>query len=182
MTIRGSVSNGRADQKVTVQFKACRAVPARYRDVLETTTDAGGVYSFGTPGPPNLGISGVYRATSGESVSGEVAVFQRAFVALRAAEGGRFRAYVSAVLPFWRRQVLLQARRGGAWKTMRRLVLDDQLGGSGPAPPFQSVVPVSVRTDPFRPGVPKGTRIRVVFPIGQAQPCYLAGVSEERRA
>ena len=90
---------------------------------------------------------------------------------------------MSTVLPMWRRHVLLQRNvRGRGWVTMRRLVLEEQLGGGGPAPPFQSVVRVSVVTAPFRPGVPKGTRLRAVFPIGQAKPCYLAGISQERRA
>jgi len=183
MTIRGSVSNGRPDQKVTVQFKACGAHPLIYRDALETTTEAGGDYSFGQQGPFHLGVSGVYRAVSGDSVSAEVPVYQRVSVVLRAAGRGRYRAYVTAVLPFWRRHVLLQSSRGGGWKTLRRLLLVEQLGGSsGPAPPFQSIVRISVRTAPFRPGVRQGTRIRAVFPVKLAQPCYLGGVSDERRA
>ena len=71
-------------------------------------------------------------------------------------------------VPFWRRFVLLQRleRGRGVWITIRRLVLTEHPG----------------ETSPFRPGVPRGTRIRAVFPLSQAKPCYLAGVSQERRA
>jgi hypothetical protein len=183
LSIFGSISSGKADQKVAVQFKACGVYPVQFRDVFETTTEPGGGYSLAHLQPVNLGVSGVFRAISGDSISAAVPVYQRAFVYLRPARGGRFEAGVSAVRPFWRSHVLLQRyeRGRGGWVTLRRLVLTEQLGGGGPAPPFQSVVRVTVVTAPFRPAVPKGTRIRAVFPLAQAKPCYLAGISEPRR-
>ncbi len=182
LTIYGSVSSAKADEKVAIQFKACGLYPLQFRDTFETTTRAGGGYSLAELRPFNRGVSGVFRAVSGDSVSAEVRVQQRAGVYLRILRGGRYQASVSATLGFWRRYVLLQRfdRARGVWITLRRLVLTEQGGGSGPAPPFQTVTWVSTWTDPFRPAVPKGTSIRAVFPLSQARPCYLAGYSQIR--
>lgn len=181
LNIFGSLSTGKGGEKVVVQFRACGVYPIQFRDVFETTTESGGGYSLGQM--LNRGVSGVFRAVSGDSVSATIPVYHRAFVFVRPLKRGRFEVGVSTVMPFWRRQALLQRYspgRGG-WVTLRRLVLTEQLGGGGPAPPFQSVVWVTVLTEPFRPGVPKGTRLRAVLPLAQAKPCYLAGVSEPRR-
>jgi hypothetical protein len=181
MTIYGSVDSGKANEKVVVQFKPCGLLPPQFRDVLETTTRAGGGYSFAELQPFGQGVSGVYRAVSGDSISAEIPVWQRASVYLRA-ERGRFVAAVWATVQFWRRYVVLQRfdRRRGVWVNVQRIVLTEQVRG-GPAPPFQRVATVSTRTEPFRPKVPRGTQIRVVFPLSQAKPCYIAGVSEVRR-
>jgi hypothetical protein len=164
MTIFGSVSGGDAGRKVTIQFKACGLQPVQFRDAFETTTQAGGGFSLAELRPFNLGVSGVYRALSGGDVSAEIRVQQRAAVSLRPLPGGRFRASVGGKLSFWRRFVLLQRfeRRRGVWITMRRLVLSESVA----------------QTPPFRPVVPKGTTIRAVFPLSQARPCYLGGVSK----
>jgi hypothetical protein len=161
MTIFGSVSGGDAGKKVTVQFKACGLQPIQFRDVFETTTEAGGRFSLEELRPFNLGVSGVYRAVSGGEVSTEIRVQQRAAVYMRHLGGGRFEVWVGAKVSVWRRFVLLQRfeRRRGVWITMRRLVLSE-------SPSY---------TAPFRPRVPRGTLIRAVFPLSQARPCYLAG-------
>jgi hypothetical protein len=165
MTVYGSVSSGKAGEKVTVQFKACGVYPIQYRDALETTTTAGGGYSFAELQPFNLGVSGTFRALSGNDVSAEVPVKQRALVGLwRHPSGRKYRVSVSGKVSFWRRYVLLQRfdRRRGVWITVRRLVLTEDLG----------------RTDWFRPAVPKGTQIRVLLPATQARPCYVGGPSQ----
>lgn len=184
MAIFGSVASGRANEKVAVQFKACGLYPSQFRDAFETTTNAGGGFSFSEIGPFSLKVSGVYRALSGDAVSAEVPVQQRPYVNLRALANGRLQAGVSATVPFWRKQVVLQSfeRRRGAWITVRQLVLTKQQGGApGAAPPFQTVSTVFVETEPFRAALPRGTTIRVVFPLAQARPCYLAGVSKSLR-
>jgi hypothetical protein len=168
MTIFGSVDSGKAGEKVTIQFKACGLLPVRFRDAFETTTQAGGGYSLsGYLRPFNLGVSGVYRAVAGDDLSTEVPVSQRASVNLRPLNGGRYEVRVWGKVSFWRRFVLLQRfeRARGVWVTVRRLVLTEGHGA----------------TLPFRPGVPKGTLIRAVFPLSQARPCYLANVSQTLR-
>ena len=170
MTIYGSVSSSKAGEQVTVQFKACGLYP-RFRDAFETTTTAGGGYSFAQLRPFNLGVSGVFRAVSGDSVSAEVRVQQRASVSLRPLTGGRYWASAYGKnASFWHKYVLIQRfqRATGVWITMRRRVLTETVNANW------------VRTEAFRPVVPKGTRIRAVFPLSQARPCYLAGYSEIR--
>jgi hypothetical protein len=168
MTIFGSVDGARAGEKVTIQFKACGLLPSRFRDAFETTTEAGGGFSLAQLRPFNLGVSGRYRALAGGDVSAEVPVQQRVWVSLRPVGGGRFEVRVGGKVSFWRRFVLLQRfeRARGVWITLRRVVLTEGHGSSLP----------------FRPQVPKGTSIRVVFPLSQARPCYLAGVSPTLRA
>jgi hypothetical protein len=168
MTIFGSVDGGRAGQKVTIQFKACGLLPSQFRDAFETTTNASGRFSLEELRPFNLGVSGTYRAVAGGDVSTEVPVQQRARINLWPRNGGRFVVGVGGKLSFWRRFVLLQRfeRARGVWITLRRVVLTEHPGHSLP----------------FRPRVPKGTMIRAVFPLSQARPCYLAGVSPTLRA
>jgi hypothetical protein len=168
MTIFGAVDSGKAGEKVTIQFKACGLLPVRFRDAFETTTDAGGRFSLDELRPFNLGVSGVYRAVSGDDISAEIPVRQRAYVSLRPLGGGRFEVRAGGKVSFWRRFVLLQRfeRARGVWITLRRVVLTEGHGSSLP----------------FRPRVPTGTRVRAVLPLSQAKPCYLAGVSQERRA
>jgi hypothetical protein len=170
MTIFGSVSSGKADEKVTIQFKACGLLPVRFRDAFETTTQTGGGFSLAELRPFNLGVSGVFRAVSGDDVSADVQVQQRASVALRPRTGGRFLVSVfGKTVSFWHRFVLLQRfdRPRGIWITIRRLRLTDEFGSGG-----------GVATAAFRPAVPKRTSIRAVLPLSQARPCYLAGYSK----
>jgi hypothetical protein len=172
MTIFGSVDGAGSGKKVTIQFKACGLQPVMFRDAFEMTTEAGGRYALdGYLRPFNLGVSGVYRAVSGDDVSGELPVSQRAFVNMRPLNGGRFEVGVfGKTVSFWRRFVLLQRfeRTRGAWVTVRRLLLTEEHG-------------LSKLTKPFRPGVRRGTQIRAVFPASQARPCYLPGVSQTLR-
>jgi hypothetical protein len=172
MTIFGSVDGAGAGRKVTIQFKACGLQPVMFRDAFETTTEAGGRYALdGYLRPSNPGVSGVYRAVSSDDVSAEVPVSKRALVGMRPLSGGRFEVSVyGKTVSFWRRFVLLQRFEPGrgVWVTLRRLVLGEENG--------------RIVTDPFRPGVRRGTRIRAVFPLSQARPCYLAGVSPTWRA
>lgn len=63
---------------------------------------------------------------------------------------------------FWRKRVLFQRfdRRLGTWATVRRVVLTEYTGYTA-----------------FTASVPKGCLVRVVLPLSQARPCYLAGYS-----
>jgi hypothetical protein len=181
LTIYGSVASGKAGESVTVQFKGCGFYPS-FRDAFETTTTAGGSFTFAQLQPFNRG-PGVFRAVSGDAVSTETAIRQLADVHLRYPRNGRTVASVSAFASFWHKRVLLQRydRKLGVWKTMRRLLLTEQGGGTtGPGIPDYPR-PAGYATEPFRPGVPKGTQVRVAVPLSVARPCYLAGVSETRQ-
>jgi hypothetical protein len=176
MSIFGSVSSASAGEKVTIQFKGCGLNPLQFRDAYETTTNRGGGFSVEFPSPISPKVSGVFRAVHGDSVSAEVSVQHQAPVSMRILGRGRFEVWVTGYTSFWRRYVVLQRyqRSRGAWVTVRRLLLTEQEYIPGST--------VTVQTPPFRPPVPRGTRIRAVFPLSQAKPCYVAGVSEERRA
>jgi hypothetical protein len=181
LTVFGSVASGKGGEKVIVQFKACGASPSQFRDFLETTTRAGGGFSFLELQPFGPGISGVFRAVSGDSMSSDVPITYQADVSLRYPRRGRTAISVSALVSLWRRYAVLQRfdRPRGVWVNVRRVTLTEQGGGPSPYP---GVHPAGFYTEPFRPGVPRGTLIRAVLPLSQARPCYLAGVSEVRRA
>lgn len=176
MSIFGSVSSARAGEKVTIQFKACGLNPLQFRDAYETTTNRGGGFSVEFPSPVSPKVSGVFRAVHGDSISAEIPVQHQAPITMRILGRGRFEVWVTGFTSFWRRHVVLQRfqRARGVWVKVRRLVLTEQEYIPGST--------VTVQTAPFRPPVPRGTRIRAVFPLSQAKPCYVAGVSEERRA
>ena len=84
-----------------------------------------------------------------------------------------FRSAVWAKVPFWHKRVIVQRRSGGAWKTLREVLLTDQQGTGADGGILSSAT--------FHLRVPRGTLVRAVVPISQARPCYLAGVSVPQR-
>lgn len=171
LIVYGSVSSGTEGERVTVQFKQCGLYPIQFRDVVEVSTEAGGGWST------QLGIAanGTLRAVSGKDVSNEVRVKARADVRLSPRRGGKLRVDVVARSSFWRRKVELQRQSRGAWVKLRTMVLED--AGAAPGSAF-----VWSSTEPFRPGVPRGTPVRAVLPLDQAKPCFIAGYSNVVRA
>jgi hypothetical protein len=173
--VYGTISNGEAGGRVTVQFKECGLSPAQFRDVAEA--------------PPTLPdgnwlvdsvvaqSSGSFRATQGLSASNEVSVSTRAGVSLSRAGRGRYRVIVEARLPFWRKRVRIERydRGRSKWVLLRTAVL-------GRTEPFTTGYPpttyISSRSDEFAVKVPRRTKLRAVFPLSQAKPCYAAGTSE----
>jgi hypothetical protein len=165
LVVSGSVTTGKKDEKVTVQFKQCGLYPVQFRDLLEVVTEEGGGWSAAM----GIAANGALRAVSGSDVSNEVPVKARADVRLAPHGGKRYEVDVVAALPFWRKRVLLQrfdrARR--TWKTVRKLVLTKQFGPGL----------IWSTTERFRVDLPKGTTIRAVLPLDQARPCFIAGYS-----
>lgn len=162
-TLYGSVSSARAGESITIQAKDCGADFFRVVDDA-TTTDGGGWSTRYSPG-----ISTVLRAIWNDKASNQVAVRQRPWVSLRRLSRGPWQTTVGSTprggMPggpqasFWGRRVTVQRfDRGRGWRPVKRVVL---------------------RTDgaEFRLALPKGTLIRAVFPLAEARPCYLDGVS-----
>jgi hypothetical protein len=87
--------------------------------------------------------------------------------------GYGFKVDVRALTQFWRRHVVVQRfeRRLGRWRDVKKVVLTDS--GAAPGSMF-----VWTSAD-FNIAVPRGTAIRVVLPLSQARPCYLAGYSNQ---
>jgi hypothetical protein len=168
--LRGTIDVGQRDEVVEIEVKDC-GQPS-FRGVRGTSTEQGGEYSL----EYWPGISTTIRAAWRNQKSTQIPVRQRAWVSLskkRSTE--ELAVWIKGKRPFWRKHVLFQRRAGGSWKTVRRIVLTEQIGDSYGLG--------SVNTgEIFRARVPKGTLVRAVLPRSQARPCYLAGVSNTVRA
>jgi hypothetical protein len=165
-TLFGAVDSRRADEIVTIQAKDCGLTS--YTEVAEVTTEAGGSFTtqFGRA------ITTSVRAVWKGEASAPVTIRQAPHVVLDRQARSRFSVGVNARTQFWRKRILIQRRRGGAWRTIRSIVLTEQEAAG------QGFVWSSTE---FRLSVPRRTSLRAVFPLSQARPCYLAGVSNTFR-
>jgi hypothetical protein len=161
------VSNGKKDEKVTVQFKQCGLYPIQFRDEFEVLTEEGGGWSA----PTGIAANGTFRAIAGSDTSNEVQVQKRVDIRLQP-EPPRYVINVVERSQFWRKQVLVQRfdKRSRKWVLVKKL----RLVKSGAAPGSAYVWSV---TDEFAVEVPKGTTIRAVLPLAQAKPCHIGGYS-----
>jgi hypothetical protein len=168
LVVSGSVSNGRKDERVTVQFKQCGLYPLQFRDLFEVLTEEGGGWSAGTGIPAN----GVLRAVFSGDVSDEVPVKARADVRLQPVRTGGYEVNVVARWSFWRKKIVIQRfDRGRAkWQTVQTLLLDDAGAAGGSSFVWST-------TGTFKPKVAKKTTIRAVLPLDQAKPCFIGGYS-----
>ena len=173
VTLRGSVGNGRAGEVVEVEAKECGANPPFFRAVASAQTREGGGWTT----PNYLGINTTLRAVWKDNASAEITVRQRVGVSLHKKRSTRaFEAWVVGGAQFWRKSVLIQRRLQGAWKTVQSVVLTET-GADDPSGTRSTVW----SRGKFSAPVPKGTLIRAVFPLSQARPCHLAGVSKSVR-
>lgn len=175
--IFGAVTNTKAGEVVTVEFKQCALYPEQFRDFMTTTTIDGGAWSLGELLQVRLQIysSGSFRAVWDDQISREVALKMRAGVYLqRLPRSGRFTVRVAGTQSFWRRRVRVERfdRPSRTWKLVRSLLLTESEGSRDYGQPI-----LVNTTEPFRPGVPKGTTLRAVLPLEAAKPCYLGGYS-----
>jgi hypothetical protein len=168
LVVSGSVTSGKKDEAVTVQFKQCGLYPTQFRDDFEVQTEEGGGWSVET----GVLANGVFRAVSGGETSNEVPVQKRADVRLAPDPPKRYEVQVVESMSFWRKRVVIQRfdRRSGKWVLVKKLRLEH----SGAAPGSAYVWSV---TDEFAVKVPKGTTIRAVLPLDQARPCHIGGYS-----
>jgi hypothetical protein len=168
LVVSGSVTSGKADEKVTVQFRQCGLYPLQFRDLFEVTTHEGGGWSAET----GILANGAFRAVAGGDVSNEVAVQKRADVRLAPAPPKRYVVQVVERMSFWRKRVVIQRfdRRVRKWIQVKTLRLEKQLAAPGS-------VYVWSTTEEFPVKVAKGTSIRAVLPLDQAKPCHIGGYS-----
>jgi hypothetical protein len=106
-------------------------------------------------------ISGRFQARWSGVRSGIISIRVRPRVELRL-RGGLLEARVVAIRSYVGHRAVLQRRSGRSWRNVRTVLL----GAASRAL--------------FDPGLPVGTRVRVVVPRRQAGPGYLAGFSRER--
>jgi hypothetical protein len=171
VTLYGTVDSDREGEEVTIQAKDCGRAQF-FTGVESVQTHAGGSWSLEF----NQGVSSTVRAVWRGEASAPVTVQARAWLQLRRLPASRtFEATVIAARQFWHKRVELQRldRRLGKWTRVRSLLLTEQ----GAFPGYR-VIRTWTR---FTPPVPKGTLIRVVLPLSQARPCFLAGTSNTWR-
>jgi hypothetical protein len=175
VSVYGTISNGNAYASVTVQFRECGLRPAVFRDATEVPAPPDGPWYASIEPQAN----GTLRAILGPAVSNEVRVLARANVVLVPAMRGRYRAEVEARLSFWRKRVRIERydRGRSRWLVLRTISLDHADGGTS-----GGITYVRSKSDEFILKVPAGTKLRAVFPLSQAKPCYAAGTSEIVRA
>src|SRR5262245_7754599 len=170
ITAYGTVSTAEENAQVTVQFKGCVTYPPQFRDAAQVTAKEGGSWSASLV--PET--SGILRAIVGADVSKEVRILRRADVRLVPAMPGHYRAMIEARRQFWRKRVRIERsdRVGARWTPLRTVVLGHTQSTYGLSKFVMS------SSDVFRVNVPAGTRLRAVFPLSQAKPCYAAGCSK----
>lgn len=177
--IFGAVTNAKAGEQITVQFKQCGLYPEQFRDFMTTTTIDGGAWSLGELLQVRLQMysSGSFRAAWGDQVSREVALKMRAGVYLLH-RGNRFWVQVAGAQSFWHRRVRVERFDPGSrkWILVRSLLLTESEGSRDWGQPI-----LINTTEPFHPAVPKGTTLRAVLPGAAAKPCYLGGPSPIQR-
>lgn len=172
LTLFGSADTEKAEEIVTIETKNCGQ--SSFRGVAAVRTREGGGWSTDFVNP---GITATFRAVWNNATSAPVTVQARASVQLRRRDGSssKFTVGVGGQLQFWRRYVVIERfeRRLGVWKPVKKVVLTE----TGSTPGYSYVFTY----EDVRVTVPKGTLIRAVFPLSQARPCYLSGVSQQIR-
>lgn len=170
VTLSGSVGNRKADEVVTIEAKDCGSRPGFFRGVASARTHAGGEWSVDY----DPAITTVLRAVWNDTASAEITIRRRASVRLvrTPSSARKFGVSVVAKVQFWRKRVLIQRfdRRLGTWTTIKSVALEQTNAAPGSTFVWSSAE--------FKASLPKGTLVRAVFPLSQARPCYLAGVSK----
>jgi hypothetical protein len=167
-TVFGTASGAGPEDIVEVQVRECGS--PSFRAYAEAHVNAGGGWSM----PVGTSVTSTFRAVWKRFQSPPVTIRQGANVSLaRSRSGDRFVAAVTAKRSFWRRQVEIQRRSGGTWRTVRKVRLTDSVNSTGI---------VSSSEARFHLAVPKGTLLRAVLPLAEARPCYVRSVSKVVRA
>ncbi|HXG76494.1 MAG TPA: hypothetical protein VNJ53_07990 [Gaiellaceae bacterium] len=164
----GTVRGGQADDVVRIEARECGS--RSFRTLVEPHVLPGGGWS--TPVLP--GVTATFRAVWKRFASAPVTIRQQAWLTLaRRRAGGDFLLAAMSKRSLWRRSVLVQRRQGGAWRTVRTVVLADSVRSTGS---------VSASQATFRLAVPRGTQLRALLPAAQARPCYAETASKAVRA
>ena len=166
-TVFGAAAGAGPADVVEVQVRECGSTS--FRAYAEAHVNAGGGWSM----PVGTSVTSTFRAVWKRSQSPPVTIRQAANVGLaRSRSGDRYVVAVTAKRSFWRRQVEIQRRSGGAWRTVRKVRLTDSVDSTGL---------VSASEARFRLAVPRGTLLRAVLPLAEALPCYVRSVSQVMR-
>lgn len=157
VTVFGTIDSGKAGESITIQAKDCGTT--FFRVFAGANSEAGG--SWSTVIFPR--ITTVLRAVWNGETSNEVTFRQRVIVHLRQLSPTSFRVGpVGYGARFDDRLVTIQRfnQRLGRWEKAKVVKAAQTIYGTT-----------------FTLRVPKGTRIRAVFPSSQAGPCYVGATS-----
>ena len=159
-------------ETVTLQFQECGLYPTRFRDVAEAVAPSPGGDWFD---PIVVPANGTFRLTRGPDISNEVRVLTGANIRLAPTGRGHYRAHIEARQPFWRKRVRIERydRVRSGWVLLRTVGLNRTNGVGWAGNPY-----VRSSSDEFALKLPVGTKLRAVFPLSQAKPCYVAGSSQ----
>jgi hypothetical protein len=166
VTLNGKIPVARAGQKVIVRARTCRFLGAVRVRTLRTRKN--GSFSFRV-GPT---LRTVYSVAWGKRASRQVAVGVAPQVSLAKAGAATFTISVSAGggSNFEGMQGLLQHAVGKKWRTMAAISLKLT------SPPT-ALTSVSSGTAKVQLPAERHAALRAVFPLGEAKPCYRAGIS-----
>jgi hypothetical protein len=164
-------------EPVTVQFKECGLTPTRFRDAVEvpSTAPLGGAAVGNWVAVIAPLASGTVRATIDPNVkSDEVKVQTRPHVRLASTKRDTYRVAVEARLSFRGKHIEIQRydRGRSRWLPLRTVALNR----TDPVK-LDGIRYVWSRSSEFVLKLPAGTKLRAVFPLSQAKPCYAAGYS-----
>ena len=166
-TLFGAVSSSKPDEEVTLQAKDCGQ--SSFTGVAAILTHEGGSYStnFGR------GINSTIRAVWNGEASQTIQLRQQPSLFVQNHTRGRVEIGLGSRWTFWRKSVLLQRRVGSRWVTVKRVRFTETFAHPGTGS--------TIATAEVKPGVPRGTLIRVMLPADQAKPCYLPTASDPLR-
>jgi hypothetical protein len=155
VTVFGTIDSGKAGESVTVQAKECDNT--FFRVYAGANSEPGG--SWSTVIYPSITMQ--LRAVWNGETSAEVTFRKRVFVGLRQLSATSFRVGAGFGTRFEGKLITIQRfdHRLGRWQKIEVVRAGANYGTK------------------FTLRVPKGTRIRAVFPNSQAAPCYLGGSS-----
>jgi hypothetical protein len=158
----GGISSGAEGEPVSVRGKECGVPGAFFRALGAATTTAGG----GWDATIFIRTTTTLRAEWKGAESASVTVRRRASVSLTKEPHG-FRVSTGGAVGRWDgKRVRIERLTPAGWKLLQTVVVRSE------------DYPQLAERDGLRFKVPKGTTLRAVLSLSQAEPCYLAGYSK----
>jgi hypothetical protein len=168
--LTGHLAPAKAKQNITLQAQECGKTTFVKVDTVKT--NASSAYSLSvTPA-----VATTYRATFRATTSPTVAVTVRPLVQLTRVARGSYTAKITAGQALTGKAVLFQrySRLRKRWVQVKRVVLTT----ATPA----ATKPTVVTSAAFHAKAPRRARVRLLFSVTQAAPCYLSAKSNVLRA
>ena len=169
-TLTGQITPAAADTKITIQGQACGSTA--YKNVTTTKTVANGTYTVTVT--PTTQTN--YKAVAKPVESPAALVRVRPAVVLTRLAARSFSVSVTAAQSFVGKSVVFQrySKLRRKWIRVKNVTLTTSAPGT-PHPAVNTTAKFSSR-------VRARTRVRILMPLAQTQPCYLSAKSNVIRA